>query len=450
MGIVRTALDKIVAGPKVGQVQRYDGGLIPDLGRFPFFGGVPYLGGGGVDAYVTNLAQDAYEACGAVGAVMAVRLHVYSEITFCWQQSALNGPRTLFGTTELALLETPWEGASTPDLLNVMELDGSLAGNCYLIRERQAFRTDDRLTRLDPTRVSIVTEDVGEPLANRPYGKYLVGYAYTDRPGADPIFFPPDEVVHYRPLPSRSAPQFLGQSWLTSCLPDATVDAQLTQYKKSFLANGAVPGLVMSAKESLSVDQMMELKAVVEAQHTGPWTAGRTLYVGAGLDPHVVGMSFDQLRLTAVQGAGETRIASAGGVPATIIGFSEGLQGSTLNAGNYGSARRRFGDGTLRPLWRKTCTALSRVMTKPPGVNRLWYDDRDVAFLQEDVKDDADIRAAFAQTYRTLVDAGLEPDAAAVFAGTGEYTQIIGKHTGLTSVQLVPPSTGEPAVPPAA
>jgi phage portal protein BeeE len=392
MSIFRSVLDKVVAGPKVGQLQRYDGGLIPDLGRFPFFGGVPYL----------------------------------------------------------SLLETPWEGASTPDLLNVMELDSSLAGNCYLIREKQAFRTDDRLTRLDPTRVTIATEDIGEPLEGRPYGKYLVGYLYTEKPGAKPIFFAPEEVAHYRPLPSVVAPQFLGQSWLTACLSDAKVDQQLNDYKKTFMANGAVPGLIMSAKENLSVEQMHDLKAVVEAQHTGPLNAGRTLYVGAGLDPHVIGMSFDQLRLNTVQGAGETRIAAAAGVPATIVGFSEGLQGSTLNAGNYGSARRRFGDGTLRPLWRKTCSALSRVLTKPNGVNRLWYDDRDVAFLQEDVKDDADIRSSRAQTVKALIDAGFEPDAAVGFADTGAASALVGHHTGLTSVQLVPPSNGAPAAPPAA
>ncbi len=185
MSILRTALDKVIAGPKVGQLQRYDGGLIPDLGRFPYFGGVPFGGSGGVDAYVTMLAQDAYEKVGAVGAVIAVRLHVYSEITFCWQVSKLNGPRNLFGTTELELLETPWEGASTPDLLNVMELDSSLAGNCYLVRERMTVRNGDRLTRLDPTKVKILTEDVGEPLNGRPYGKYLVGYAYIEKMGAE-------------------------------------------------------------------------------------------------------------------------------------------------------------------------------------------------------------------------------------------------------------------------
>jgi phage portal protein BeeE len=444
MGKVRSALQAIQRGPKVGQQieQRYAGGLIPDLGRFPYFGGVSF-GAGGVDPYLSQLAQDAYETVGAVGAVMAVRLHVFSEITFCWQQSALNGPRTLFGSSELEILETPWEGASTPDLLNVMELDGSLAGNCYLVRERQSVRNGDRLTRLDPTKVMIATEDIGDPLAGQMYGKYLTGYLYSERPGDKPIFFHPDEVVHFRPLPSRVAPQFLGQSWLTSVMPDATADAQMTQYKRNFLANGAVPGLIMAAKESMTVAEMQALKAVVEAQHTGPLSAGKTLYVGSGLDPHMIGMSFDQLRINVVQGAGESRIAAAGGVPATIIGFSEGQQGSTLNAGNYGSARRRFGDGTLRPLWRKACTALQRVLVKPAGVNRLWYDERDVSFLQEDVKDDADIRESYARTYRTLCESGVAPDAAATFTGTGDLSALVGKHTGLLSVQLQLPGVGE-------
>jgi hypothetical protein len=196
---------------------------------------------------------------------------------------------------------------------------------------------------------------------------------------------------------------------------------------------------------------MRMVKAEVDAQHTGPGAVGKTLYVGMGIEPHLIGTNFEQLKITAVQGAGETRIAAAAGVPSTIIGFSEGLQGSTLNAGNYGSARRRFGDGTLRPLWRKTCTALQRVLVKPPGVNRLWYDDTDVAFLQEDVKDDADIRMMRASTIRALIDAGYKPDAATNFADTGAASALVGQHTGLFSVQLQPPGTSQtPAVPPAA
>jgi hypothetical protein len=42
-----------------------------------------------------------------------------------------------------------------------------------------------------------------------------------------------------------------------------------------------------------------------------------------------------------------------------------------------------------------------------PSDSRLWYDDRDIPFLQEDEKDDADIQQVQAATIRTLVDSGL-------------------------------------------
>src|ERR1019366_7682814 len=93
----------------------------------------------------------------------------------------------------------------------------------------------------------------------------------------------------------------------------------------------------------------------------------------------------------AVQSAGETRIAAAAGVPPSIVGLSEALQGSTLNTGNYAAARRRFSDGTIRPLWRSAAGALSTLLPVPKG-SRMWFDPRDVAFLQEDVIDTANIR----------------------------------------------------------
>jgi hypothetical protein len=104
-----------------------------------------------------------------------------------------------------------------------------------------------------------------------------------------------------------------------------------------------------------------------------------------------------QIDFKVVQGAGEVRIATAARIPATILGISEGLQGSTLNAGNYASARRNFADGLLRPYWRMACAALEPLLSKPYTAAQLWYDDRDVAFLKEDVKDAAEIRQADAR-----------------------------------------------------
>jgi hypothetical protein len=139
-----------------------------------------------------------------------------------------------------------------------------------------------------------------------------------------------------------------------------------------------------------------------------------------------------------VQGAGETRIAAAAGVPPVIVGLSEGLQAATYS--NYGQARRRFADNTMRPLWRNMAGSLETIVPPPTGA-RLWYDDRDIQALAEDKKDLAEVRALDAQQIRTLSDAGAEWDAVIDAVTTGDYTRLKGSHTGLYSVQLQPAGT---------
>jgi hypothetical protein len=123
-----------------------------------------------------------------------------------------------------------------------------------------------------------------------------------------------------------------------------------------------------------------------------------------------------------------------------IAGLSEGLAGSSLNAGNYSAAKRRFSDGTMRPLWRNAAGSLE-VLVPPPAGSRLWYDSRDVAFLREDDKDIASIQSMNAQTIKALLDAGYDPDAAVAAVENNDFDLLSGKHSGLFSVQLQPPGT---------
>jgi hypothetical protein len=103
----------------------------------------------------------------------------------------------------------------------------------------------------------------------------------------------------------------------------------------------------------------------------------------------VVGADMRQLDFKATQGAGETRICAAARVPAIIVGVSEGLESATYS--NYGQARRAFADLTMRPMWRDFAHSLATIV-QVPSDSELWYDDRDIPFLQEDVKDEAEIR----------------------------------------------------------
>lgn len=391
------------------------------------------FGGHSYQAGITNMQDHLAEvvsANSAIGACINDRSYVFSEVTFKFQELRNSKPGRLYGTPALEPLESPWSGAATSHLLAAMEADVSVYGNSYWVLDA------GQLIRLDPTCVTLLKADVGR------FGKRLVGYAYQEKPGVEPVLFLPDEVAHYRVLADPADP-FRGRSWISLVLEEADADNMMTGYKTSFLRNSATPHLAVTLEPGVSQEQFDAVMEVVESK--SGWSAGgQNLYLGAGVDVKVVGTNWQQLDLKQVQGAGESRIAAAAGVPASIVGFSEGLQGSALNAGNYGAARRRFADGTIRPLWRAACSALSTLVDVPAG-SRLWFDASDVSFLQEDEADEATIRQARAATVRALLDAGFAPDAAVAYAATGDTAELVGQHSGLFSVQLQPPGTESPA-----
>ena len=235
-----------------------------------------------------------------------------------------------------------------------------------------------------------------------------------------------------------------GRALPAAILPDVTADTELTRYKTAFLKNSATPNLSVSLDPSITPDQFDEFVKTMDDSHKGVDRAFKTLYLAGGAKVTPVGANFDQLNMKNVQGGIETRVAAAAGVPASIVGLSESMQGSSLNAGNYQAARRRFSDGTIRPLWRSAAGALSTLVKPPAGAPaRLWFDDRDVSFCQEDVKDAADIKQVESQALRTLVEAGFDPDTAIAAITTGDFKLL--KHTGLASVQLQPPGATAPA-----
>lgn len=395
------------------------------------FGGVSYMVPSGRFDELTAL-----EGMGnpIVAACISARLYVFSEARFGFQRYQSGRPGDMYGTPALSILERPWQSASTGDLLGRMEVDASLYGNSYWV-----IRSGEML-RLDPHRVVIATADVLDQVSGKAFSRRLVGYSLVDEHGEEVAFFEPSEVAHYKPLPDASSP-YRGKSWLSSVLPDVSADGEMTEYKHAFLRNAATPNLVVKFEPGVSEEAFKKFKERMDTGHRGTGNAFKTLYLSSGADVKAVGSNLEQLNFKAVQGAGETRIAAAAGVPASIVGISEGLAGSALNSGNYSAARRRFADGTIRPLWRSAAAALQNIVPAPDGASRLWYDDRDVSFLQEDVMDAADIKAKEAQTIETLIRAGFVPASAVAAVTSGNYQSL--EHTGLYSVQLQPPGAGQ-------
>jgi phage portal protein BeeE len=407
------------------------------------FGGIEYpiirtTAGQLDEETLASTATAAYHQNGPVFALVVARMQVFSQIRFAWTRFEGGTPTDLFGTQALKILERPWRGGVTSDLLARMEVDVSLAGNAYIRRTSR-----DRLNRLRPDWVTVVLgsmEDAEHP--GEAADVEVAGYLY--RPGGPggkgrQVVLFPEEVAHYAPIPDPDF-NFLGQSWISPLIRDVSSDQAMTEHKRAFMVNAATPNMVIRFDPLVTPDQVQEFKAVAEEDQGGYWNAYKTLYLGGGADATVVGKDFQQLDFATTQGKGESRLAAAAGVPPSWVGFSEGLQGSALNAGNFNSARRRYGDGTMRHLWGNACASLEVLVPDPanaPGAS-LWYDTRNVPFLREDAKDAAEIQQTEASMIATLVKEGFEwKSVINAVRNHGDWTRL--KHTGLWSVQLQPP-----------
>lgn len=377
-------------------------------------------------------------ACGPVAAVLDRRMSVMGEARPVFQRYTSGKPTDLYSTPQLDVLKRPWEGGSFRQLVAICESDAAASGNSYWIR------LNNETVRLEPDWVTIVTEATSYEATE--IGQRLIGYVVA-RPGHQPVAFAPSEVAHYKPGAPVHYP-FRGESWLAAVASDASSDVEMTQYKGNYLKNGAMPSLAVTYEPEVDIEQIEQFVGMFKDKFVGAMNAGKVMHFMGGRDIKTVGATLDQLAFKAVQGAGETRVAAAAGVPAAVAGFSEGMQGSSLNAGNYTATRRLFGDAKIRPLLGSFCEAFT-TLVRVPDDSRLWYDDSQVSFFQEDVKDEAEIMSRKALTLESLIRSGFKPDVAAKAVHTDDFSILIGGHTGLFSVQLQPPGADTPSEPPA-
>jgi phage portal protein BeeE len=380
--------------------------------------------GGSFQGYIDGV----YKQNGVVFACITARQLLFSEARFQFRRMRGGRPGDLYGTQELAMLERPWENATTGDLLTRAITDVDLAGNFYAARRGNSIR------RLRPDWMTII-------LGSRSGSEIdaeVVGYAYQEggpASGNDPTYLLPEQVCHFAPIPDPNA-KYRGMSWLSPIIGEVIGDSAATTHKSNFFQNGANLGYVVSLDKDgrMNPDQFKKWVETFKAGHHGIDKAYETLFLSGGADVKVVGTNFRDLDMKAVQGAGETRICAAARVPPIIAGFSEGLESATYS--NYGQARRAFADLTMRPLWRMMAASLESIVDVP-GDSVLWYDDRDIPFLQEDLKDTAEIQNQQASTITMLIREGYTPESAVAAVTNDEWSLL--EHTGLVSVQLQTP-----------
>jgi hypothetical protein len=405
--------------------------------------GYPLSYGGGYSANYESVesdfegySQQAFKADGVVYACMVARMRLFSEIRFQWQKMREGRPGDLFGTKELALFEKPWPQAGTINLLNKAISHADIGGNHYAYRDGQQIRV------LRPDWVDIILTAPPEDAVENDVAGWVYKPGGTQDRSKWKFFVQGDwQFAHWAPTPDPEA-QFRGMSWLTPVVREVMADKAATKHKGKFFDNAATPSFAMSFKETVTADQFKEFIRAMKESHQGAENAYKPLYVGGGADITPLMYDLRQLDFKATQGAGETRIAAAARVHPVIVGLSEGMQGSSLNAGNFKAAKDAWADGEMRPLWASLCQSYSSLIRVPEGA-RLWYDDRDISFLREDIEQKAKVINQEAEIIQGLVMQGFTWESARDAVAEGGDWKLL-KHTGLFSVQLQPPLPDQP------
>lgn len=418
------------------------------LGHNYAFGGLSQTSPGKPQEDIANsfcgYVQQAYKQNGIVFACILARMSLFSQARFAFRRLRQSKPGDLFGTPELSRLERPWQNATTGDLLARMEQDASLGGNAFVLDRGSRLG----LWRIRPDWTSIVlgtqNEDVEPKDIWADPDVEVLGYAYTNGgmySGNEPEVYPARQVAHYAPIPDPEA-AFRGMSWITPVVIEVMGDKAASEHKLGFFESGGTPNMTVEYNPEFVKDRTaFDLwKASIEDQISTFGPTYRRLHLGGGTKATVVGANFGEADFKSVQGAGETRIAAAAGVPAAVVGISEGLQGSALNAGNYQAAMRRFADMTVRWLWQNACGSLAPLIAVPSDAE-LWYDDDHIPALQVDRQDAADIQGKEAQTIAELRREGFVAESIIAAVVNNDWTLL--KHDGSPSVQT------RPAEPPA-
>lgn len=392
------------------------------------------------DAYVSQI----HKQHGVIAAAVEARALLLSQLRFKWRSVIEADNGKLFGNAELGILEHPNETQSRIEFLKTIEYHGSYAGAAYIHNDKRTLRL------LNPQWTSLVLGSNLNP-SDPAFQRDLRVVEFMYQPGGSPShgpaeFIPAAEVAVYRPEPDPQCP-WRGLSWVQSILADWATDKAASTHTQAFFENGATPNLIISLDPTVTLEHAKEYARQVEEGHGAAADAYKTLVLGGGADATVVGSDLARLDLKAVQGLSETRIALRARVPAVVLGISEGMQGSSLNSGNYSQTRRLWSDGWFTPTANGLCASLEKLL-KRPGAAELSYDPAQIMFLQDDRLDEANVMQANANTLRSLLDAGFEPKSAVEALNTSDMTKL--KHSGLFSVQLQPAGAEPPAPKPAA
>lgn len=400
------------------------------------------------DGTFTELVTKVHKQSGVIPAAVYARSVLMSQVRFRhadWSKPVTSVHDGSHGgqTRDLRALNAP--GRTT--LLMRLEQDVAYAGNAFVVRGVGGARY-----RLDPSRVTFVLGSDMAPawdgdVSFMPPDATVVGIVYNPNEDRNEVrgrvAYLPGEFAHWMPEPDPAAP-WRGESWVASLTAEAALESQIVDHQSKFFERGTVPSLVFLS-EGLEDEELSAASERMNASYGGTSNAFKNLFLSNVTDVRDVSTDFSKIGFDGLHGSIEVAVAMRSRIPAAILGTRDSLSGSSLNAGNFSSARRLLADGWLTPHAWSLCDALSVLAPPRAGGDIVLSPDlSNVQFLQEDALDQAAILQSQMATIRSAVDSGFDPEDTVARVVAGDLSGLI--HTGRASVQLQPMDANDDGV----
>lgn len=266
-----------------------------------------------------------------------------------------------------------------------------VAGNVYVLKERDKTNAIIKLWLLRPDRVSIIPEDRGENV----YVYEIDGIEYR---------LAKEDIAHLA-LPNPSGDVY-GLSPLHVLARTVNLDLNMGDFAKMYFQNAGVPSGLLKIKRRLTSQEEADR---IRSRWRSTFGGSNNMHKVAVLDDDAeyqqMASSPKDMALSEMHYMTESRICAVFGVPPILISANVGLARSTF--ANYREARFSFHSETLEPLIKRILRFLNHCLEYDfEGEGQIYADMAEMrAFLDDSDSQSARASSLFAAGIITLNEA---------------------------------------------
>ncbi|WP_020476258.1 phage portal protein [Zavarzinella formosa] len=353
---------------------------VPSRKSASFF--VSLIGGKGAlsGAAFDKLAREGYAECVvAFACINRIAAAVSSVEPHLYQKNRAGKLAKIESHPLLDLIYDPNPVQSWREFCGGLTAYHQLSGNAYVFGNGldKSQKPPRELQLLSPGKVKIVP------------GRGLFPQGYEYRPDANTKFdYPVDQITGQSAILQIRSFNPLSPWYGLSPIGPAALGVDIhtggQRWNKGLLDNGARPSGALSVKggdgtpTSLTDDQYLRLKEMIDRQFSGGNNSGRPLLLEGGLEWQEMSLNPKDMDFLEGKNGAARDIALAFGVPPQLIGLPD-----SQTYANYSEAKTAFWTDTILPLLSMYMDAINRWLTPLYGDGLfLWYDEAGIPALE--------------------------------------------------------------------